>query len=126
MPRILVVDDEELIRRALQGFLTRMGHQVVLAPGGSEAIGILTSDPAIDLLITDMKMPHVSGLDILRDMNLRRDPRPVIVLTGVLNEAEDQAALISLGVSDDAIFYKPVDLFVILDAVKRKLGGCNA
>jgi len=76
---ILVVDDEERIRRILYASLGGRGHKVLLAENGLDAIGKL--DGSIDLVLTDLKMPERDGLDVLqRVVDLGLDA-PVIVMT---------------------------------------------
>ncbi len=121
MAKILVVDDEEKILKVLSGFLTKKGFDVLEASGGAAALEILGSDPAIHLMIVDMKMPHITGVDVIKRKNELEHGCSVIMLTGVLSEEKDVVALDSLGLGAGDIFYKPVDLFVLLDAVKEKL-----
>ena len=64
-PRILVVDDERSMRELLAIVLRREGYEVLLAENGRAAIGLLEREP-VDLLISDIKMPDLSGVDVLR------------------------------------------------------------
>jgi DNA-binding response OmpR family regulator len=122
MPKILVVDDEERIRRVLAEFLAKMGFEVIQAPGGEEAIAMIRSGAELDLMIVDMKMPKVAGFDVLKEKYNLNDQRPVIILTGSIDAEHYYAELRELGYSlKDDIVYKPVDLFVLLDVMKKKL-----
>lgn len=121
MPKILLVDDEEQIRRILVEFLTKMGFEIIQASGGEEVVGLLRSGVEMDLMVIDMKMPKVAGLDVLREKNNLKDVRPVIILTGSIEAEKHYAGLKELGFGPDDIVYKPVDLFLLLDAVKKKL-----
>src|SRR5262249_32594394 len=64
-PRILVVDDERSMRELLAIVLRREGYDVVLAENGHAAVDVLEREP-VDLLISDIKMPDLSGVDVLR------------------------------------------------------------
>ena len=64
-PRILVVDDERSMRELLAIVLRREGYEVLLAENGREAIELLEREP-VDLLISDIKMPDMSGVEVLR------------------------------------------------------------
>src|SRR5207237_8858521 len=64
-PRILVVDDERSMRELLAIVLRREGYEVLLADNGRTAIDLLEREP-VDLLISDIKMPDLSGVDVLR------------------------------------------------------------
>jgi len=79
--RILVVDDSEATLEVLQRNLTAAGYQVFTAPGVAEAIEILDGT-ALDLVITDLKMPRVSGLDLVRHTRENFKDTEVMVITG--------------------------------------------
>jgi len=64
-PRILVVDDERSMRELLAIVLRREGYEVLVAENGRTAIELLEREP-VDLLISDIKMPDLSGVDVLR------------------------------------------------------------
>lgn len=121
MPKILVVDDEEKIRIILVEFLTKMGFEVIQTSAGQEAIGLLKSDEKIDLLIIDLKMPKVAGLEVLKENHNLSNVRPVIILTGSIDVEKHDAGLKELGFGPSDIIYKPVDLFLLLDMLKKKL-----
>lgn len=71
MALVLVVDDEVQVGRSLERLLRRNGYQVRLATSGTEALGLLDG---IDLLITDVRMPGMSGLELAAEVK-RRAPR---------------------------------------------------
>ena len=64
-PRILVVDDERSMRELLAIVLRREGYEVMLAENGRAAIDLIEREP-VDLLISDIKMPDLSGVEVLR------------------------------------------------------------
>ena len=67
MARILLVDDEEGVRNAIQRILTKE-HEVVLAASGEEAITVLMDDQAFDLILCDLMMPELSGMDVFEEV----------------------------------------------------------
>ena len=80
--RVLVVDDEPDVRSSLTGFLAKLGHRVNSAADGDEGLKCLHSDP-YDVLITDLRMPGLDGLELLRRIKrIERSPVHVIVITG--------------------------------------------
>jgi len=79
--RILVVDDSPDTLEVLQRNLQSLGYQVFTAPGAGEAIRILDSTP-LDLVITDLKMPKVSGLDLIRHIRENYKDIEVMMITG--------------------------------------------
>jgi two-component system response regulator AtoC len=78
--KILVVDDEPLIRKYIEEILNRHGYEVSLAESGTRAIQILEKEQ-FDLVITDMKMSNHNGLDVLRRVKALREETLVIVIT---------------------------------------------
>ena len=82
MARILVVDDEPPIRHLIARVLTGAGHEISEAADGAEAASKLKAEP-FDLVITDIVMPNLDGLETL--MNLARDGEkvPVIAISGI-------------------------------------------
>ncbi len=78
---VLVVDDEELYRNALERILTRSGHQVHSARNASEALGIVSSEN-IDLVLSDVQMPGINGLELVRQLREVEPDLPCIVITG--------------------------------------------
>ena len=78
---VLVVDDEELYRRALERILSRVGYSVITARDASEAMRVVSSQP-IDLVLTDVKMPGVNGLELVRQVHEFDPDLPCIVITG--------------------------------------------
>ncbi|MEE2672373.1 MAG: sigma-54 dependent transcriptional regulator [Myxococcota bacterium] len=79
--RILVVDDEEHYRNALERILARVGHQVLTARDAGEAIAIVASQP-VDLVLCDYQMPGINGLEVIRQIRELAPDLPCIVITG--------------------------------------------
>jgi len=121
MYRILVVDDEHEIVDILAKFLEKSGFDVITAYGGKDGIDIITSDEKIDLAILDMKMPQVSGADVLEVMHNTGRVIPVIILSGSLGVQKNVEVVRKLGYNEDDILIKPIDLGDLLEAVKKKL-----
>jgi DNA-binding NtrC family response regulator len=121
MYKILVVDDEQKIAQILKEFLIKMGFDVIMALGGAAAIDILLSDTKIDLMLLDMKMPHVVGFDVLKKMKDMNKEIKTVILTGSVDADLYRSELAKLDYRAEDIVFKPVDLFVLLDAVKKKL-----
>ena len=123
MPKILVVDDEEKIRDILVKFMEKAGFEVMQAPGGREAIETLRQDNnSIDLMVVDMKMPKVTGADVLREKSRLGKSFPAILLTGSVDAEKYLMGLKDVGLTGEDICYKPVDLFVLLEMIKKRLG----
>lgn len=117
-PRILVVDDEQAVRDLLAKTLTMADYDVDAAPDGASAIERLRA-VEYDLLITDLKMPGMDGLSVLREARRTAPDLPVIIITGYSTEASAIEA-INLGVA--GYLTKPFRLPRILAATARALG----
>ncbi|HEX9161772.1 MAG TPA: sigma-54 dependent transcriptional regulator [Thermoanaerobaculia bacterium] len=78
--RILIVDDEEVLRDVLEAVLRREGFDVVLAASGEEGLNVLDNDE-VDLVILDIMLPGISGIDTLRAIRIANPNLPVIVIT---------------------------------------------
>src|SRR5215208_4505092 len=78
--RILIVDDEEVLRDVLEAVLRREGFDVVLAASGEEALSVLDAED-VDLVILDIMLPGISGIDTLRSMRISNPHLPVIIIT---------------------------------------------
>lgn len=80
--KILVVDDDVMAAEMSGAILEDLGHEVILAEDAMEAAGILNSNASIELVISDMNMPLVSGIDLFRELREEGSTLPFILLTG--------------------------------------------
>ena len=103
--RALIVDDEAAIRQLTLRALATEGFQCHTAADGREAQQLL-QDTTYDLVVTDLRMPHLNGHALIADLLLKRDRPVIIALTGVL-EPSLVKDLIARGV--DQIEFKPID-----------------
>ena len=85
MPKLLIVDDEEDIREFAKSFFKKRGIEVFTAENGKEALGIV-DEKSPDLLLLDITMDGLSGVDVLKTLRERENPVKVIMVTGI----EDQ------------------------------------
>jgi two-component system NtrC family response regulator len=117
--RILVVDDEAAQRDILGGFLRKQGFDVQEAASAPEALARLREAP-VDLMLTDVKMPGMSGLDLLREARELNPELPVVVLTAYGNVTDAVIAM-----RDGAVDYltKPVDIDAVLLRLRKVLDG---
>jgi excisionase family DNA binding protein len=117
-PRVLVVDDEAAIRDLLSKTLALAEYDVDLAPDGRTALERLRIIP-YDLLITDLKMPGIDGLAVIREARRLKPDIPVIIITGFSTEASAIEA-VNLGVS--GYLTKPFRVPRVLAAAAKALG----
>jgi excisionase family DNA binding protein len=116
--RILVVDDEETIRELLSKTLALADYEVDVAPDGKTGIDRMRIIP-YDLLITDLRMPGVDGLTVIREARRLKSDIPVIIVTGYSTEASAIEA-INLGVQ--GYLTKPFRVPRVLAAAAKALG----
>src|SRR5687768_16849127 len=117
MARILVVDDQDMMRDSLAATLAREGHEVVAATDGPTAITRLTQG-RFDLLISDLKMPKMTGIELLTEAKKIRPEMPVVVMTAFAT-VQTAVEAIKLGAYDYIL--KPFDGEEIKSLVERTL-----
>ena len=98
MKKILVADDEELIRRLVSDFLVQEGYEPILANDGDEALQLFEKNPDIALLILDIMMPTIDGWEVCRRVR-ERSAVPIIMLTARSTEY-DQLTAFDAGADD--------------------------
>lgn len=119
--RVLVVDDQELVRATIRMTLQREGMQVLEHASPAAALQHLMddSDTSIDLLITDQTMPGMTGLELATQVRALRPSLPVLLVSGNLNETERKAML---ALKPSVILDKPFSrklLLAAVDAIRR-------
>jgi putative two-component system response regulator len=116
-PRVLVVDDEELITRALARYLGTRGYEVETASSGHAALEALRRT-RFSVMLCDVRMPGLSGLEVVpRALEIDRD-LAIMMLTGV-NDAPTAAGVLATGAMDYLL--KPVELVELQQAIERAL-----
>jgi len=116
-PSVLVVDDEEAIRNALERYLTRQGFDVRTVGSAAEALTALGERPP-ELMLCDIRMPGMSGIDLVPQA-LATDPDLAVLMLSAVNDATSAALCIQRGAMD--YLTKPVDLADLSRAVQRAL-----
>jgi DNA-binding NtrC family response regulator len=106
MAKILVADDQEMMRDSLAATLVRDGHEVVAAGDGAAAAARLAGPGRFDLLITDLKMPKLTGIELLAEAKRLRPDMPVVLMTAFATVATAVEAM-KLGAYD--YIQKPFD-----------------
>src|SRR5437763_13504024 len=97
-PRVLVVDDDPQLRDALSRALELDGYDVSTASNGVKALDAISSARP-DLMVLDVMMPYVGGLDVCRTLRERKDRLPILVLTA-RDEVGDRVAGLDAGADD--------------------------
>jgi len=123
-PRVLVVDDDPQLREALTRALELDGYHVNTASNGAKALDSLSGSRP-DVMVLDVMMPYVGGLDVCRTLRERRDKLPILVLTA-RDEVGDRVAGLDAGADD--YLTKPFaleELRARLRALLRRAGPDN-
>lgn len=113
--RILIVDDEASQRELMAGFLKKQGHEVFLAGGGAEAV-TRVKEMRVDLVLSDFKMPGMSGLELLRGVKAVNPEIPFILVTAY-GTVETAVQAMKEGAAD--YITKPLDLEELLLRIGR-------
>jgi two-component system response regulator PilR (NtrC family) len=116
-PRILVVDDERSMRELLAIVLRREGYEVLLAENGRAAIDLLEREP-VDILISDIKMPDLSGVDVLRAAK-KIDQDILGIMITAFASTETAVEAMRLGACD--YLSKPFDIDLLKMKVREKI-----
>lgn len=120
MSRILVIDDDEVVRDTLRLILAGAGHQVALAPDGKAGLEAFEA-LAPDLVITDILMPEKEGMETIGDLRRLAASLPIIVISGGgrIGNMDFLAAARHFGA--DRSFAKPFEPDEVLEAVSQLL-----
>jgi two-component system response regulator ResD len=122
--KILVVDDESRMRKLVSDFLKKKGFSVLEAADGEEAIDIFFSDNSINLLILDIMMPKMNGLEVVKEVR-KVSKVPIIMLTAKGQE-QDELTGFELGVDEYiAKPFSPKILVARVDAILRRSNQLN-
>lgn len=115
MRRVMVIEDDPLLADLMTDFLETLGHEIVLAETGAEALGKM--DPAPDLITVDHRLPDMLGLDLLiqlRDHPIAKNiPKIFLSADAKLHESEARAR------GATAVLTKPVSLTQLDDTLKK-------
>lgn len=122
--KILVVDDEERMRKLVNDFLTRKQYKVVEAADGEEAINLFIKNNDFDLIILDVMMPKMDGWEVCREIR-KLSKVPIIMLTAK-SEESDELLGFELGV-DEYISkpFSPRILVARVDAILRRTNNID-
>jgi CheY-like chemotaxis protein len=113
---ILVVEDDPRVSRATVGALEELGYRPIACASGHEALDILGRESGIDLVITDVMMPEMTGPELVREVARRWPHIAVLFVTGYVGEAGDTDEL-----SGQEILRKPFTVSALSSAVAASL-----
>jgi CheY-like chemotaxis protein len=120
---ILLVDDEELLRAGVQEMLEMSGYEVITATNGHEAM-VCLKQHTIDLVITDLVMPKMDGVDFVEQLRQIWPDVPVIVVSGSTRNIMQRYGIESIQVPGaDASLSKPFKGVDLMSQIKELLGS---
>jgi two-component system cell cycle sensor histidine kinase/response regulator CckA len=117
---VLVVDDEEPVRKFVDRVLRDAGHQTVLASDGPEAIELAAKIASLDILVTDVMMPLMAGDELARRLRQVQPSLKVLYLTGYADNLFKEKVTLW---EDEAYLDKPCSIKSLLQAVSLLLHG---
>ena len=121
MRKILIVDDEIMIRKLLSDYLTKEGYEVLEAENGEKALKVFGDHDDISLIILDIMMPKKNGYEVLEE--IRRDSSVPVILLTAKSEEEDEMKGFESG-ADEYVTkpFSPRTLVMRVEAILRRLG----
>ncbi len=120
MKRILVIDDEELIRSFLRDLLKEEGYEVIMASDGEEGLALFETN-SIDLVITDIIMPVKDGLDTILELKKKAPELPVIAISAGGNIPKERYLAVAGYMKNTRTLAKPFTGEELVSAVKEHL-----
>jgi DNA-binding response OmpR family regulator len=121
--RLLVVEDENLLRRLIAEFLRTEGFEVVEAADGLEGAGAFAGQGPFDLVLLDLNLPLLSGVDVCRQIKTRQPLQPVLICSAAILD-NHMAALHALNV--DQFLTKPYHPLDLLDRITFEMSRASS
>jgi len=123
MARILVIEDDNALCTALGMMLTRAGHEPVLFESAIPAMESFASDSAFDLVVTDILMPEMDGIDVIRALRKRGDTPLILAISGGASALHGDLLKAALSLGAQGTLLKPFTKDVFLKKVADLLAG---
>jgi len=114
--RILIIDDDEQIRFTIRVSLEIAGHEILEAEDGEEGLALYAQDPT-DLVITDMLMPGIDGLEVIRRFKETNPEGKVVIMTANQDDLEEAVEM-----GADFALEKPFSVSELRESVQEVLG----
>ena len=122
MTRVLLVDDEAMVRRTLRAGLESRNYEVVDAGNGQEGLALLRQNP-VAIAVLDVNMPGMSGLDMAAAIRRDHPQVKVLLLSGSTQSTAEDAAAIAWPLGASAVLLKPIRLRELCAAIEQALQG---
>ena len=120
--KVLIIDDDPLLREVAVELLTEAGHDCAIAEDGRLGIASLEARP-VELVLLDMIMPNMDGVETLGQIKARWPELPVVVMSaGTRSMAMQSLLRLAASLGADEVMQKPLRRYVLLPLVERLLG----
>lgn len=120
MPRVLVIEDDEAVRFSLEMVLKSMGHDVEVAVNGAQGLA-LCQDQDFDLVITDLIMPEMDGVEAILELKIKKPDQKIIAISGGGKYVDIMETTYRLGA--DCALTKPFSVNDLSTCVTKVLAG---
>jgi len=118
--KIVLIDDDQGVLRALGLVLQMLGHHATLFTSGNEALAYMASNSNVDIVVSDLRMPGMDGSEVLKRMRGSHASIPVVIMSGHATP-NDRATLLALGAR--AVISKPFSPQELLALVETEQPG---
>jgi CheY-like chemotaxis protein len=122
MTRVLLVDDEAMVRHTLRTGLESRSYDVIEAGSGQAALALLR-ESAVDVAVLDVNMPGMSGIETAAAIRSERPNVKVLLLSGSTQSTAEDVAAMAPSLGADAVLLKPLRIRELCAAIERALAG---
>ncbi|RMF94517.1 MAG: response regulator [Candidatus Schekmanbacteria bacterium] len=119
---VLVIEDDEVFKQFLKKFLKEKGMNVSLASNGLEGLAKIEKQH-FDLIITDLKMPKMNGMDFLKELKNKKGNDVAVIVLTAYGEMDNYVQAIDWGVYE--FLHKPVDVEVLSEIIEKAVSERN-
>jgi len=123
MARILIVDDDSLFAAMLRHMLLLEGHRPVVLESASKAVSAIDAGLRVDLIVTDILMPDMDGIELILALRARHPELPVVALSSGGTRPMPNLLSMARALGADRALYKPVSPAVIGSTIRQLLHG---
>ncbi|MCW5732387.1 MAG: response regulator [Alphaproteobacteria bacterium] len=126
MTRVLIIDDDKDVRQTVAGMLAKSDHEIIQAGNGAEGMARIRENPPTDVVIVDLIMPEMEGIETIREVRRIDAEIPIIAMSGGgrMSEVDYLSAALKLGA--DYALRKPFRKAELLDLLMKLPGVRNA
>ena len=121
MAKVLVVDDNSDVAHLLSEILQREGHEVEVSYDGSQVVDRLEAGEVFDIILTDLIMPELDGIGLVKYIKEKRNDTPIIALSGGGVTIDSEDALKAVGSMVSGVLKKPIQYDELLKIIGETL-----